>query len=57
MVASTLNLPVEEKQLLLEMDEVVERCDALIPILQRQLEALILVRNFEHIKPEDPSKN
>jgi len=57
MVASTLNLPVEEKQLLLEMDEVVERCDALIPILQRQLEALILVRTFEHIKPEDPSKN
>ena len=57
MVASTLNLPVEEKQLLLEMDEVVDRCDALIPILQRQLEALILVRNFEHIKPEDPSKN
>ncbi len=57
MVASTLNLPAEEKQLLLEMDDIVQRCEALIPILRRQLEALMLVRRFENIKPEDPSKN
>ncbi len=57
MVASTLNFPAQEKQLLLEMDDVTERCNALIPILRRQLEALILVRKFENIKPADPSKN
>jgi Lon protease-like protein len=57
MVASTLNLPVQEKQFLLEMDDITQRCDILIPVLQRQLETLILVRRFENIKPEDPSRN
>jgi Lon protease-like protein len=57
MVAATLNLPAEEKQLLLEIDDVSERCDILIPVLQRQLESLIVVRNYEHLKPEDPSRN
>ncbi|HYK91401.1 MAG TPA: LON peptidase substrate-binding domain-containing protein [Acidobacteriota bacterium] len=57
MVASTLNLPAQEKQALLEMDDITQRCDMLIPIMQRQLEALILVRKFENIKPQDPSRN
>jgi len=57
MVASTVNLPVEEKQSLLEMDKVTERCDVLIPVLRRQVEALILVRKYQHIKPDDSSKN
>jgi Lon protease-like protein len=57
MVASTLNLPPQEKQQLLEMDDLLQRCDGLIPVLQRQLEALILVRKFENIKPADPSRN
>ncbi len=57
MVASTLNLPAEEKQMLLEMDDVVLRCDSLIPVLQQQLESLIVVRTYEHLKPEDPSRN
>ncbi len=57
MVASTLNLPAEEKQMLLEMDDVAQRCDSLIPVLQRQLESLIVVRTYEHLKPEDPSRN
>lgn len=56
-VASTLNLPPQEKQTLLEIDEVTNRCDLLIPALRQQLEALILVRNYEHIRPEDPSRN
>ena len=56
-VASILSLPPEDKQDLLELDHVTERCDVLIPVLQRQLEALILVRRFEHIKPEDPAMN
>jgi hypothetical protein len=29
----------------------------LIPILQQQLETLTLVRQFEHIKPENPNLN
>ncbi len=57
LVASTLNFPAQEKQSLLEMDDMMERCDALIPVLQRQLETLILVRRFENLKPEDPSRN
>ena len=57
MVASTLSLPVQQKQSLLEMGDLVQRCDALFPFLQSQLEALILVRDYEHLKPEDPSNN
>ena len=57
MVATTLNLPVEQKQALLEMNDASERCDILTPVLQRQLESLVLVREFEHIKPNNPDLN
>lgn len=57
MVAMTLNLSIEQKQALLEIDDPLERCDDLIPILQQQLETLELVRKFEHIKPENPHFN
>jgi ATP-dependent Lon protease len=57
LVASTINMPVEDKQALLEMDDITHRCDMLIPILQRQLEAMDLIRHFDHLKPEDPSRN
>jgi uncharacterized protein len=57
MVAMTLNLAAEQKQALLEIDEPARRCDILIPVLQQQLETLILVRKFEHIKPENPHLN
>jgi Lon protease-like protein len=57
MVAMTLNLAIEQKQALLEIDHPYHRCDVLIPILQQQLEALVLVRKYEHIKPEHPHLN
>jgi hypothetical protein len=57
LVASAINLPAEEKQALLEMDDLVDRCDVLISILQGQIEALVLVRAYEHLKPEDPRWN
>jgi Lon protease-like protein len=57
MVAMTLNLSMEQKQALLEIDELPLRCDMLIPILQQQLEALVIVRRYEQIKPENPSLN
>ena len=57
LVASTLNLPIEDKQSLLEMDNPVQRCDNLIPVLQSQIEALVLVRAYQHLKPEDPKWN
>ncbi|HSW38601.1 MAG TPA: LON peptidase substrate-binding domain-containing protein [Acidobacteriota bacterium] len=57
MVAMTLNFAIEHKQALLEIDEVPRRCDVLIPVLQQQLEILVMVRNFEHIKPENPHLN
>jgi Lon protease-like protein len=57
MVAMTLNLAIERKQALLEIDAAPLRCDELIPLLQQQIETLILVRKFERIKPENPSLN
>ena len=57
MVVMTLNLGIEQKQALLEINEALQRCDVLIPILQQQLETLILVRQFEHIKSENPNLN
>ena len=57
MVAMTLNLAIEQKQALLEINEPAVRCDVLVPILQQQLETLLLVRRYEHIKPENPSLN
>ncbi len=57
MVAMTLNLAIEQKQALLEIHEPAQRCDMLIPVLQQQLDTLILVRRFEHIKPENPHLN
>ncbi len=57
MVAMTLNLATEQKQALLEINEAPLRCDALIPVLQQQLDTLMLVRRYEHIKPENPHFN
>jgi uncharacterized protein len=57
MVAMTLNLPIEQKQSLLEIGEPAGRCDVLIPVLQQQLETLVMVRRFEHIKPDNPNLN
>lgn len=57
MVAMTLNLAIEQKQALLEINDTSRRCDMLIPVLQQQLDTLILVRRFEHIKPENPHLN
>jgi Lon protease-like protein len=57
MVAMTLNLAIDQKQALLEIDNTSQRCDVLIPVLQQQLETLVLVRQFEHIKPENPHFN
>jgi uncharacterized protein len=57
MVAMTLNLAIDQKQSLLEISDTSQRCDMLIPVLQQQLDTLILVRKFEHIKPENPHLN
>jgi Lon protease-like protein len=57
LVATRLNLLPEDKQLLLEIDDIAERCDCLLPALQEQVEALVLVRRFEHLKPKDPGRN
>jgi len=57
LVAVSLNLPAEDKQMLLELDDLADRCDCLIPALQQQLETLVIVRDFEHLKPSDPGRN
>jgi len=57
MVAMTLNLSMQQKQALLEISNISLRCDMLIPVLQQQLETLVIVRRFEHIKPDNPIMN
>jgi uncharacterized protein len=57
MVAMTLNLAIDQKQTLLEINDAPQRADVLLPVLQQQVETLILVRKFEHIKPENPHFN
>jgi len=57
MIASVLNLDSEDKQALLEIDDLTERCDTISPVLRRQVESLVVVRNYEHLKPTDPSRN
>lgn len=57
LVAATLNLPAEDKQRLLEIDDIAVRCDAVLPLLQRHVETLVLVRGWEHLKPDEPTRN
>ncbi|MDR1727557.1 MAG: LON peptidase substrate-binding domain-containing protein [Acidobacteriota bacterium] len=56
-VAMTLNITLEQKQDLLEMDDPFQRCDSLVAILEQQIEMLEIVRRFEHLKPERPHFN
>jgi Lon protease-like protein len=56
-VAMTLNISIEQKQGLLEMDDAFQRCDLLSAILQQQIETLEIIRNFEHLKPDNPHFN
>jgi len=56
-VAMTLNIAVEQKQGLLEMDDILQRCDFLNAILQQQIETLGIIRRFEHLKPANPHFN
>jgi len=57
LVAATLNLPAEDKQQLLEIDDIAVRCDAVLPVLQRHVETLVLIRDWEHLKPDEPTRN
>ncbi len=57
LAAAALNVPPEDKQQLLEIDDIVMRCDAVLPVLQRHVETLVLVRDWEHLKPEEPTRN
>jgi len=56
-VAMTLNITMEQKQELLEMDDPFQRCDTLVAILGQQIEMLEIIRRFEHLKPERPHFN
>ena len=56
-IAMTLNITIEQKQGLLEMDDSFQRCDILNAILQQQIETLDIIRRFEHLKPENPHFN
>jgi len=56
-VAITLNIAAEQKQGLLEMDDIFERCDILNVILRQQIETLGIIRRFKHLKPDNPHFN
>jgi uncharacterized protein len=56
-VASTLNVTARDRQALLETNSLLRRCDLLIPVLRRQLQALVLVRRYEGLRPAEPKRN
>lgn len=56
-VAAALLLPPEDKQLLLEIDDIAERCDHVLQALEQHVEALVLVNRYGHLKPRDPGRN
>jgi Lon protease-like protein len=56
-VAAALLLPPEDKQFLLEIDDIAERCDQVLHILEQHVETLVLVNQFGHLKPRDPGRN
>lgn len=56
-VAMTLNITMEQKQDLLEMNDPFQRCDVLNTILEQQIETLEIIRRFEHLKPDRPHFN
>ena len=56
-VAMALNITTEQKQGLLEMDDLFHRCEILNAILRQQIETLDIIRRFEHLKPDNPHFN
>jgi Lon protease-like protein len=56
-VAATLLLPPEDKQLLLEIDDIAERCDYVLKALEQHVDALVLVNRYGYLKPKDPGRN
>ena len=56
-VAMTLNITVDQKQDLLEMDDSFQRCDILCAILRQSIETLGIINRFEHLKPDNPHFN
>jgi len=56
-VAAALLLPPEDKQLLLEIDDIAERCDHVVQALEQHVDSLLLVNRYGHLKPRDPGRN
>jgi Lon protease-like protein len=56
-VAVALLLPPEDKQLLLEIDDIAERCDHVLRALEQHVDTLVLVNRYGHLKPRDPGRN
>jgi len=56
-VAAALLLPPEDKQLLLEIDDIAERCDHVVQALEQHVDSLVLVNRYGHLKPRDPGRN
>lgn len=56
-VAAALLLPPEDKQLLLEIDDIAERCDHVVQALEQHVDTLLLVNRYGHLKPRDPERN
>ena len=57
MVAFSLPVSLHEKQALLELGRVVERYDAVVEIIRKQIDDLALFNTFRPLSPSDPSVN
>lgn len=56
-ICSTVMIPHEEKQRLLEMESLKSRAEAVLGILNQLLSQTELVADFDHLRPEDPEFN
>lgn len=56
-VCSAVQIPMREKQALLEVDEVRIRAATVLLILDQLLSRKRFIRGYTHLRPEDPGKN
>ena len=56
-ICSSLDIAPREKQVLLEVDDVRVRADALVSVLDQILAHRQFVARYAHLRPDDPGQN
>ena len=56
-VCSAVQIPLPDKQALLEVDEIRVRAEAILVILDQLISRKRFIAGFNHLRPEDPGRN